>query len=96
MVRRSELRCGSYGHQKAAVNSARVDSEASDLLSYRTTPQSSIGETPFRLTYGVEAIIPVEKGEPSPRLLLGPEDAIAERNLIDEVQTEAHLAELAL
>ncbi|MED6139250.1 hypothetical protein PIB30_082047 [Stylosanthes scabra] len=53
-------------------------------------------ETPFRLTYGVEAIIPVEIGEPSPRLLLGPEDTTAERNLIDDVRTEAHLAELAL
>ncbi|MED6188636.1 hypothetical protein PIB30_087762 [Stylosanthes scabra] len=42
------------------------------------------------------SIFPLEIGEPSPRLLLGPEDATAERNLIDEVRTEAHLAELAL
>ena len=30
------------------------------LWSYRTTPCKSIGETPFSMTYGVEAIIPLE------------------------------------
>ena len=29
---------------------------------YRTTPRSSTGETPFSLTYGVEAVIPLEIG----------------------------------
>ncbi|XP_061351287.1 uncharacterized protein LOC133296340 [Gastrolobium bilobum] len=35
------------------------------LWGYRTTAQSSTRETPFRLTYGSEAMIPVEIGEPS-------------------------------
>ncbi|XP_061373314.1 uncharacterized protein LOC133315664, partial [Gastrolobium bilobum] len=35
------------------------------LWGYRTTAQSSTGETPFRLIYGAEAMIPVEIGEPS-------------------------------
>lgn len=30
------------------------------LWAYRTTPQRSIGETPYSLTYGVEAVIPVK------------------------------------
>nr|XP_025647464.1 uncharacterized protein LOC112742446 [Arachis hypogaea] len=49
---------------------AWADELASVLWSYRTTEQSATGETPFRLTCGVDAVIPVEIGEPSPRLLL--------------------------
>ena len=32
------------------------------LWAYRTTTRTSIGETPFNLTYGTEAVIPVEIG----------------------------------
>ncbi|XP_016173643.1 uncharacterized protein LOC107616163 [Arachis ipaensis] len=39
-----------------------ADELASVLWSYRTTEQSSTGETPFRLTFGVDAVIPVEIG----------------------------------
>ena len=34
---------------------------------YRTTPRKSTGETPFSMTYGVEAIIPLENGFPTMR-----------------------------
>ncbi|CAJ2646545.1 unnamed protein product [Trifolium pratense] len=37
------------------------------LWAYRTTPHSTTGETPFRMVYGTEAVIPVEIGEPSRR-----------------------------
>ena len=37
------------------------------LWPYRTTSQTSIGETLFSLAYGVEAMIPVEVGVPSLR-----------------------------
>ena len=30
------------------------------LWAYRTSARTTIGETPFRLTYGTEAVIPVE------------------------------------
>ncbi|XP_015950200.1 uncharacterized protein LOC107475065 [Arachis duranensis] len=43
-----------------------ADELGSVLWSYRTTSQMTTGETPFRLTYGVEAVIPVEIGDPSP------------------------------
>lgn len=35
------------------------------LWTYHCTPQSTTKETPFRLTYRTDAMIPVEIGEPS-------------------------------
>ena len=37
------------------------------LWTYRTTPRRSIGETPFSMTYGDEAVIPLETGFPTLR-----------------------------
>ena len=37
------------------------------LWTYRTTPRRSTGETPFSLTYGAEAVIPLETGFPTTR-----------------------------
>ncbi|XP_016192792.1 uncharacterized protein K02A2.6-like [Arachis ipaensis] len=75
---------------------AWADELASVLWSYRTTEQSSTGETPFRLMYGVDAMVPVEIGEPSPRLLLkGVEEAV-EKDLADEAREMAYLSEIAL
>ena len=34
------------------------------LWTYRITPRRSIGETPFSMTYGTEAVIPLEIGFP--------------------------------
>nr|XP_025635517.1 uncharacterized protein LOC112729558 [Arachis hypogaea] len=75
---------------------AWADELASVLWSYRTTEQSSTKETPFRLTYGVDAVIPVEIGEPSPRLLLKGVEETVEKDLIDEAREMAHLTETAL
>ena len=38
------------------------------IWAYQTTPRSSTGETPFRLTYGMDAVIPVEIGSSSYRV----------------------------
>lgn len=35
------------------------------LWEYRTTPHRSTGETPFSLTYGTEAVMPLEIGFPT-------------------------------
>ena len=37
------------------------------LWTFRTTPRSSTGKTPYSLTYGVEAVIPLEVGLPTVR-----------------------------
>ena len=37
------------------------------MWAYRTTTRTPTGETPFRLTYGIEAVIPVEVGVTSIR-----------------------------
>ena len=37
------------------------------LWTYRTTPCRSTGESPFSLTYGTEAVIPLETGFPTTR-----------------------------
>ena len=37
------------------------------LWTYRTTPRRSTGETPFLMTYGAEAVIPLEFGFPTTR-----------------------------
>ena len=37
------------------------------LWTYRTTPRKSTGETPFSMTYGAKAVIPLENGFPTMR-----------------------------
>ena len=37
------------------------------IWTYRTTPRRSIGETPFSMTYGTKAVIPLETGFPTLR-----------------------------
>src|SRR6266487_3749988 len=72
------------------------------LWSYRTTPHSTTGETPFRLTYGTEAVIPVEIGEPSSRIEYPLEENIndellrEELDLVEELRTGASLREATL
>ncbi|XP_072076828.1 uncharacterized protein [Arachis hypogaea] len=72
-----------------------VDRKFGEFLS-RTTPQSSTNETPLRLTYGVDAVILVEVGEPSLRILLGGSEEAVEKDLIDETREMAHLTEVVL
>ncbi|RDX84457.1 Tf2-6, partial [Mucuna pruriens] len=70
------------------------------IWSYHTTPHSTTGEIPFRLTYGSEAMIPVEIGEPSPRTALfeptaNEEELRANLDLLQEVREIAHIREYA-
>ena len=38
------------------------------LWTYRTTPRRLTGETPFSMTYGADAVIPLETGFPTLRI----------------------------
>ncbi|XP_063939916.1 uncharacterized protein LOC135148542 [Daucus carota subsp. sativus] len=64
------------------------------LWSYRTSPRTSTGETPFKLAYGTEAMLPIEVGSPSHRAINFDEIANEEGlrvnlDLIDEVRDQA-------
>ena len=64
------------------------------LWAYRTTTRTSTGETPFRLTYGTKAVIPVEIGLTTWRMNHydeGSNDVQLRSNLdlVDEVRDQA-------
>ena len=64
------------------------------LWAYKTTARTPTGETPFRLTYGTEAIIPVEVGMNSNRQEMFHEDSNDDQlrvnlDCLDEVRDEA-------
>lgn len=70
------------------------DELASVLWSYRTTARSSTQETPFKLSFGTEALLPVEVGSPSHRLIHFDEEAnnsglITNLVLLDETREAA-------
>ena len=58
-----------------------------------------MGETPFKLTYGLDAIISVEIGEPSPRVIfrsMNSESMMEEIDLSNKARKMAHIREKAL
>jgi len=66
------------------------------LWGYHCTPQSSTKETPYRLTYGTDAMIPVELGETSWRRVSFDEQSNdnnlrAELDMVQEVREEARV-----
>ena len=66
------------------------------LWTYRTTPQKSTGETPFSMTYGAKAVIPLESGFPtmkSSAFTSNGNDELLKRNLdlIEERQENARV-----
>ena len=70
------------------------DELPSVLWAYRTTARTPTGETPFRLTYGADAVIPAEISLTSYRIQSYTEDKNEEAmrlqlDLIDEARTMA-------
>ncbi|XP_074361105.1 uncharacterized protein LOC141701322 [Apium graveolens] len=69
--------------------------ELSNILwAYKTSPRTSTGETPFKLAYGTEAMLPIEVRSPSHRAINFDEPANEEGlriniELIDEVRDQA-------
>ena len=69
------------------------------LWTYRTTPRKSTGETPFLMTYGAEAIIPLENGFPTMRtstFTLDGNDELLKKSLdLVEERRENEMVQLA-
>ena len=66
------------------------------LWAYRTTTRTPTGETPFRLIYGIEAVIPVEVGVTSTRREAFHEESNDDHlrinlDCLDEVREEASI-----
>ncbi|XP_070017711.1 uncharacterized protein [Nicotiana sylvestris] len=59
------------------------------LLGYRTTVCTSVGENPYSLVYGTEAVIPVEVEIPSLRI-------IVEAEINDDEWVKSRLEQLSL
>ena len=64
------------------------------LWAYRTTARTLTGETPFKLTYGIEAVIPVKVGTTSLRREVFSEGSNDDQlrinlNFLDEVRDGA-------
>ncbi|KAK3012780.1 hypothetical protein RJ639_010216 [Escallonia herrerae] len=73
---------------------AWVDELPKVLWAYRTTPHSVTGETPFLLCFGTEALLPVEVGLPTVRVLQFSEAENEENlrgnlDLLDDVRAQA-------
>ena len=91
-------------HIISLIKKGRIKSKKNKhiLWAYRSTPHSTIGELPFRLTYGTKAVVPIELNELNWRT--GPNTnfrAIAgsmreEVEFVDEIRSEAALKELGL
>ncbi|XP_077221922.1 uncharacterized protein LOC143855727 [Tasmannia lanceolata] len=66
------------------------------LWAYRTTPRMPIGESPFNLSFGTEAVIPVDIGTPSPRVTsfdeqLNTDGLLANLDLLEEIMEESRI-----
>jgi len=72
------------------------------LWAYRTTPHSTTSESPFRLTYGIEAVVPIELTELTWRTNADTDFPANTANLreelkfVDEVRNDAALREITL
>ena len=69
------------------------------LWTYRTTPQKSIGEIPFSMSYGAEVVIPIETGFSTLRTQMfnpNDNDKLLERSLdLIEERKENAMVQLA-
>ncbi|XP_077232665.1 uncharacterized protein LOC143870036 [Tasmannia lanceolata] len=66
------------------------------LWAYHTTPRTPTGESPFNLSFGTEAVIPVDIGTPSPRVTsfneqLNGDGLRANLDLLEEIREESRI-----
>ena len=71
-----------------------VDKYPSVLWGLRTTPNRSIGQTPFFLVYGAEAVLPSDLLHNAPRVKLYTEDEAeqARQDAVDLLEEEREMA----
>nr|KYP34993.1 Transposon Ty3-I Gag-Pol polyprotein [Cajanus cajan] len=86
--------------QAEAANKVILRELKNILWAYHCTPQSTTQETPYKLTYGADAMILVEIGEASHRrqVFSGEQNAqelAADLDLVDELRDEAQIHEEA-
>ena len=92
------------GQLKKRLGSAKVlwaEKLPEILWAYRCTPQTSTGETPFNLTYGTDAMLPVEVSEPTLRRQMedwniNNECLRTDLDLIEELRERAKIKEAAV
>ncbi|XP_068491966.1 uncharacterized protein [Phaseolus vulgaris] len=92
------------GQLKKRLGSAKglwVEKLPEILWAYRCTPQTSTGETPFNLTYGTDAMLPIEVNEPTFRRQIEDWNIINEclrtdLDLIEELRERAKIKEVAV
>jgi hypothetical protein len=69
------------------------------LWSYRTTPHSTTRETPFRMVYGSDAVIPVEIGHPSWRIMYPSQEneqlLREDSDMVEEIREASRIKELS-
>jgi len=70
------------------------------LWAYRCTPEITAHETPYNITYGTEAMIPVEVGEPTIRkqmfdLTLNEESLAVNLDLVSKLRDKSKIRETA-
>ncbi|RDX71284.1 Tf2-8, partial [Mucuna pruriens] len=83
------------------VKGRRTEELPQILWSYHTTPHSTTNETPFHLTFGTEAVIPINIEESSPRTALfqpsgNEEELRANLDMLQEIREIAHVTEYAV
>ncbi|XP_064941035.1 uncharacterized protein LOC135594623 [Musa acuminata AAA Group] len=79
----------------SAARSAWIDELPSVLWALRTTPKTPMGESPYSLTFGTEAVLPSEVTVPTPRIAGYSEEASSEGlrsnlDLLEERWADAH------
>nr|KYP40587.1 Retrovirus-related Pol polyprotein from transposon 17.6 [Cajanus cajan] len=83
------------------ITSRGIEANPENILwTYRCTPQSTMQETPYRLTYGDDAMIPVKVRETSHRRQVfnneqNTQEIAADLDLIDELRDKAQIHEEA-
>ncbi|XP_077226454.1 uncharacterized protein LOC143859686 [Tasmannia lanceolata] len=90
------LKCLRPSDATYALQETHEDELYHVLWAYRTTPRTPTGESPFNLSFGTEAVIPVDVGTPSARISnfneqLNGDGLRANLDLLEEAREESRI-----